>query len=72
MDTAATALRMAPDEAHAKIGALQTAFELSGNPHSFDETVRIVINALKRRKPDDPDVCYALEWLRSIVPQSPL
>lgn len=65
LDTAATALRMAPDEAHVRIGELQAAFGLSGNPRSFDKTVRIVIDALKSRNPDDPDVRFALEWLKS-------
>jgi hypothetical protein len=64
LDTAAVALEMPIGQAHVTIAALQAAFELNGKRYDFNKVARIVIDALKHRKVDDPDVRYAAEWLK--------
>ena len=59
-------LGVSPAHAQATIAALQAAFEITGKSHSFDKTAKIVFEAIKRPDTDDPDVCYAADWLKSL------
>ena len=66
LDRAAVALNMSIARADVTISSLQASFEINGKMYSYDETAKIVVEAIKRPNSDDPDVRYAAEWLKSL------
>ncbi len=65
LESAARALNMPATRAQGIVSALQAMFLLYGRDLSFDNTTKIVLNAVKRRRLDDPDVRFAADWLKT-------
>jgi len=57
---------MSPAQAQVTVAALQAAFEIEGKTYSFDATAKIIFNVLKHPESNDPDVCFASEWMKSL------
>ena len=66
LDRVAAAVGKSPAQAQVTVATLQAAFLIKGKTYSFDATARIIFNALKHPKSNDPDVLYAADWLKSL------
>lgn len=70
LDRVSSLLHMSLAQSQVTVVGLQSAFEINGKQHTFEDTARIVVKALRQQEWNDPDVRYATEWLADLTKKS--